>query len=89
MAGHGVLLKAEPSYRYRVPVRVQARLARVASGEAGAMIVSTSPAMKVVAAAIVKPAVAAPAAKTIVPTAVPLCWIEKVTVAVAAVPAVP
>jgi hypothetical protein len=50
------------------PTRVQARFANVASGEAGATMVKMSPAMKVVAQAIVKVAVIAPAAKTMVPT---------------------
>ena len=57
---------------YRVPERVQARLARVGSGVAGAVMVKTSP-----------------AAKTIVPMAVPFLAIEKVAVLVAAAPAVP
>ncbi len=74
---------------YSVPERVQARLARVASGVAGAAIVKTSPAMKVVAEAIVKLAGAAPAAKAIVPIAAPFCWIAQVAPAVATVPALP
>ena len=48
-----------------------------------------SPAIKVVAAGIVKLALAAPVAKAIVPIAAPFCWIAKVALAVAAVPAVP
>jgi hypothetical protein len=39
--------------------------------------------------AIVKPAVAEPAAKAIVPTAEPFFWIAKLAAAVAAVPAAP
>src|SRR5205085_99916 len=40
--------------RHSVPVKVQARSASVASGDAGATMVSTSPPAKVVAVAIVK-----------------------------------
>src|SRR5260370_15154385 len=69
---------------HSVPASVQARLARVASAGDGAAIVSTSPAAKVVAVLIAKPALAAPAANTIVPVAVPFLAIVKLAVAVAA-----
>ena len=72
-----------------IPMMVHARFARVASGEAGAITVSTSPALKRVAEFIVNVAAAADAAKTIVPTFAPFFWILNVVVAVAAVAAVP
>ena len=52
------------------PTRVQARLANVASGVAGAMMVNTSPIMNVVAVGIAKVAVVVDAANTILPTLV-------------------
>ena len=74
---------------YRAPARVQAMLASVASGVAGAAIVRTSPAAKVVADPIAKLAADMPAAKSIVPTALPFFAIVKVALAVAAVPHAP
>ena len=64
-------------------------MARVGSGVAGAVMVRTSPAAYVVAAAIVKLAAVAPAAKAIVPTAAPFFAIANEAAAVAAVPAAP
>jgi hypothetical protein len=51
-----------------MPMIVHARFASVASGVAGAVIVSTSPALNTVAEPIVNAAVVADGAKTIVPT---------------------
>ena len=53
------------------PVIVHARFARVGSGVAGAIIVSTSPALKAAADFIVKVAMLADASNTIVPTVAP------------------
>jgi len=53
------------------------------------MMVSTSPPATLVAVAIVKVALVAPAAKSIVPTAAPFLAMAKLAAAVAAVPAVP
>src|SRR5712675_943937 len=83
------LCLCDESWRYRAPARVQARLASVASGVAGAAIVRTSPAAKVVADPIAKLAADMPAAKSIVPTALPFFAIVKVVAAVAAVPHAP
>src|SRR5438477_8340850 len=74
---------------YRAPARVQARLASVASGVAGAAIVRTSPAAKVVADPIAKLAEDMPAANCMAPTALPFFAIVKVALAVAAVPHAP
>ena len=52
-------------------------------------MVSTSPPAKLVAPPIVKLALVAPAAKTIVPTVDPFFWMAKLAEAVAAIPAVP
>jgi hypothetical protein len=68
---------------------VHARFARVASGVAGAITVSTSPALNTVAEFIVNVAAAADGAKTMAPTFVPFFCILNVVVAVAAVAAVP
>jgi hypothetical protein len=68
---------------------VHARFARVASGEAGAITVSTSPALNKVAEVIVNVAATADGAKTIVPTLAPFFWMLNVVDAVAAVAAVP
>src|SRR5437762_2435912 len=77
------------SWRYRAPARVQARLASVASGVAGAAIVRTSPAANVVADVIAKLAEEAPAAKSIVPIAAPFFAIVKLVAAAAAMPLAP
>ena len=68
---------------------VHARFASVASGVAGAITVSTSPALNKVAEFIVNVAAAADGAKTIVPTFAPFFWMLNIVVAVAAVEAVP
>jgi hypothetical protein len=68
---------------------VHARFASVASGIAGAITVSTSPALNKVAEVIVNVAAAADGAKTIVPTFAPFFWTLNVVDAVAAVAAVP
>src|SRR5438552_10952426 len=62
----------------RAPARVQAMLASVASGVAGAAIVRTSPAGKGVADPIAKLSPGMPAAKSNVPTATPIFFIVKV-----------
>ena len=72
-----------------IPVMVHARFARVASGVAGAIRVSTSPALNKVAEVIVNVAAAADGAKTIVPIFAPFFWMLIVVDAVAAVAAVP
>ena len=72
-----------------IPVMVHARFVSVASGVAGAITVSTSPALNRVAEFIVNVAAAAEGAKTIVPTLAPFFWMLNVVVAVAAVEAVP
>src|SRR5262249_53800437 len=74
--------------RQSMPDKGQARLARVASAGDGAVTVSTSPAENAVAVPIVKLALVAPAANTIVPRAVPFLAIVKVAVAAAAAPQV-
>jgi len=66
---------------------VHARFASVSSGVAGAITVSTSPALNKVAEFIVNVAVAADAEKTIVPTFMLFFWMLNVVVAVAAVAA--
>ena len=71
-----------------IPIMVHARFANVASGMAGAITVSTSPALNKVAEAIVNVASAADGAKTIVPTFAPFFWMLNVADAVAAVAAV-
>jgi hypothetical protein len=72
-----------------IPVMVHARFASVASGVAGAITVSTSPALNKVAEVIVNVAAVADGAKTIVPTFAPFFWTLNVVDAVAAVAAVP
>src|ERR1700730_4815221 len=72
-----------------IPMMVHARFASVASGVAGAIMVSTSPASNKVAEVIVNVATAADGAKTIVPTFAPFFWMLNVVDAVAAVAAVP
>jgi hypothetical protein len=72
-----------------IPMMVHARFARVASGVAGAITVSTSPALNKVAEVIVNVAAAADGAKAIVPTFAPFFWMLNVVDAVAAVAAVP
>ena len=72
-----------------IPIMVHARFASVASGIAGAITVSTSPALNKVAEVIVNVAAAADGAKTIVPTFAPFFWMLNVADAVAAVAAVP
>jgi hypothetical protein len=68
---------------------VHAMFASVASGEAGAITVNTSPASNTVAEFIVNVAAVADGAKTIIPTPAPFFCILNVVDAVAAVAAVP
>jgi hypothetical protein len=68
---------------------VHARFASVASDVAGAITVSTSPALNKVAEVIVNVAATADGANTIVPTLAPFFWILNVVDAAAAVAAVP
>ena len=64
---------AVPGFEFHciIPIMVHARVARVASGEAGAITVNTSPALNTVGEFIVNVAAAADGTKTIVPTSAP------------------
>ena len=74
---------------YLILIMVHAMFAKVASGEAGATTVNTSPALNTVAEFIVNVAAAADGAKTIVPTFAPFFWILNIVDAVATAAAVP